>query len=131
VSLLILLSSASQSPLSAPSVVEKNAQNTKKVKRLELIKRLIKNAAKATNQSHLLKTLVVTEALSESISKAAVTFKLLKITLLAIYSSPIKKAVGSFIYNFKYFPAINQQLILKGFKVKSRTYIFNLLTGKA
>jgi len=50
---------------------------------------------------------------------------------LAIHSSPIKKAIGSFIYNFKYLPTINQQLILKGFKVKSRTYIFNSLTGKA
>jgi len=49
VSLLILLSSVSQSPLPTPGVMEKRARNTKKVKRLELIKRLTKNAAKAAN----------------------------------------------------------------------------------
>jgi len=75
--------------------------------------------------------LAVIEALSKSISKAAATFKLLKMTLLAMHSSPIKKAVGSFICNFGYLPAINQQLVLKGFKVKNRTYIFNLLTSEA
>lgn len=95
------------------------------------MKRSTKNTAKAANQSRLLKTSAVTEALSESISEAAATFKSLKITLLAIHSSPIKKAVGSFIYNFKYLPAVNQQLVLKGFKVKSKTYIFNSLTGEA
>ena len=94
------------------------------------MKRSTKNAAKAANRSRPLKTSAVTEALSESISEAAATFKLLKMTLLAIYSSLIKKAIGSFIYDFKYLPAVNQQLILKGFKVKSRTYIFNLLTSK-
>ena len=64
--------------------------------------------ARATNQSRLLKTSAVTEALSESISKAVATFKLLKTTLLAIYSSPIEKAVSSFIYNFKYLFTVNQ-----------------------
>ena len=51
--------------------------------------------------------LTVIEALSESISKVVAIFKLLKITLLVIYSSPIKKAIGSFIRNFKYLPAVN------------------------
>ena len=73
----------------------------------------------------------MTEALSESISKAAATFELLKMMLLAMHSSPIKKAVGSFICDFEYLPAVNQQLVLKGFEVESRTYIFNLLIGEA
>jgi len=50
---------------------------------------------------------MVTEALSKSISKAVVIFESLKITLLVIYSSPIKKAVGSFICNFRYFPTVD------------------------
>ena len=71
------------------------------------MKRSTKNAAKAANRSRPLKTSAVTEALSESISEAAATFKLLKMTLLAMHSSPIKKAVGSFIRDFKYLPAVN------------------------
>ena len=49
----------------------------------------------------------MTEALSKSISEATATFKSLKITLLVIYNSPIKKAIGSFIYDFRYLPTIN------------------------
>jgi uncharacterized membrane protein len=49
----------------------------------------------------------VIEALSESISEVVATFELLKTTLLVMHSSLIEKAVGSFICDFRYLPAIN------------------------
>ena len=58
-------------------------------------------------------------------------FNSLKTTLLEIYCSPIERAVGSFIRDFKHLAAADQQLVLKAFKVKSRTLIFNLLTSDA
>jgi len=58
-------------------------------------------------------------------------FNSLKMTLLEIHCLPIKRAVGSFICNFKHLTAADQQLVLKAFKVKSRTLIFNFLTGNA
>ena len=50
---------------------------------------------------------MVIKALSESISKLIMIFKLLKIILLVMHSLLIKKAIGSFIYNFKYFLTVN------------------------
>jgi len=85
----------------------------------------------AANRSRSSKASAATEALSESISKAALMFNSLKMTLLEIHCSPIKRAVGSFIRDFKHLAAANQQLVLKAFEVKSRTLIFNSLTGDA
>ena len=67
----------------------------------------MKNVAIAANWSRSLKASVATEALSESINKAALVFNSLKTTLLEIYCSPIKRAVGSFIRDFKHLTATN------------------------
>jgi len=61
----------------------------------------------AANWSRLLKASIATEALSKSISKAALIFNSLKTTLLEIHCSLIKRAVGSFIRNFKHLTAAN------------------------
>ena len=110
--------------------VGKKARVTKKEKRLNLVRRLTKNAAIAANRSHLLKSLKVTDILNKTIFKATIIFNSLNMTLLAIQSSPIKRAVGDFIKDFGHLSTSNQQLVLKGFKVKSRSFIFNLLTGE-
>ena len=58
-----------------------------------------------------------------------VAFSTLEITLLVLKSLLIERAVYSFIKDFRYLTTANQQLILKAFKVESRTYIFNSLSG--
>jgi len=67
----------------------------------------MKNAAKAANWGHLLKTVKGSEALSESISKATAAFSALETTLLALKSSPIERAVCSFIKDFRHLTAAN------------------------
>jgi len=72
---------------STPRVVGaigKKARVTKKGKRLNLVRRLIKNAAIATNRSRLLKLLKVTDVLNKTIFKVTVIFNSLNITLLVI-----------------------------------------------
>ena len=61
----------------------------------------------ATNRSRSLKASIATEALSESISEAALMFNSLKTTLLEIHCSPIKRSVGSFIRDFEHLTAAN------------------------
>jgi len=91
----------------------------------------MKNAAKAANQGHSLKMVKGSEALSESISEATAAFSALETTLLALKSLLIERAVCSFIKDFRHLTTANQQLVLKAFKVESRTYIFNSLSGDA
>jgi len=58
-------------------------------------------------------------------------FSTLETTLLVLQSSPIERAVYSFIKDFRHLTAANQQLVLKAFKVESKTYIFNSLNSNA
>ena len=67
-----------------------------KIGQLDLVKRSTKNTAMAANWSRSLKASAATEALSKSISEAALIFNSLKIILLEIYYLPIKRAVSSF-----------------------------------
>jgi len=89
---------------SAVGAVGKKARVTKKGKRLDLVRRLTKNAAIAANRSRPLKLLKVTDALNETIFKVITIFNSLNITLLAIQSLLIKRAVGNFIKDFRHLP---------------------------
>jgi hypothetical protein len=126
--LSVALSPVSQSPSPA---IGKKPRNTQKAKDLNMVRRSTKNAAKAANRSYSSRTVKGSEALSESISKATAAFSALETTLLALKSSPIERAVCSFIKDFRHLTAADQQLVLKAFEVESRTYIFNSLSGDA
>ena len=64
-------------------IVKKKPYNTQKVKDLDLIKRLTRNAAKAASRGYL-KPSIVAESLSKSINKAIAVFSFFKATLLAL-----------------------------------------------